>query len=112
MKPGRTKGRAPWTAMIHEHVQIRQAIEASTASRPCVKSMTSSIGNRRALASSRVNFATIPRRKGPITFGTVPKEHIDPDRIRMTMEEYDKQKGQNLEQLFRPKKGCFRCIIL
>ena len=90
--------------MIHEHVQIRQAIEAST---PCAH-----VASKRELASSRVNFASIPRRKGPITFGTAPKTEIDPDRIRMTMEEYDKQKGQNLEELFRVKKGCFRCIIL
>jgi len=102
--PVRTKGRAPWN--IHEHVQIRQAIEAST---PCVVPPS----NNRALSSSRVNFANIPKKRGAMTFGTTESNKvIDPDRIRMSLSEYDKQKGQNLEELFRPKKGCFRCVVL
>ena len=34
------------------------------------------------------------------------------NKIRIALNQYDQRKGQNLEELFKPQKKCFYCLIL
>ena len=106
--PYQYRSRQQWTTLIHSQVQKRQEIEKQNASS---KATTSVI--KTPLASTRSNYRPKKSTKTP-TFGGNCKSdgNIDPDKIRIALNKYDQQKGQNLEEIFKPQKRCFNCVIL
>jgi len=82
------QSRQQWTALMHGQPQKRRAIHEENLS---------------------------SKKKQHHTFGsisTAPQTNVDPDKIRISLKMYDEQKGQELEELFRPKKSCCACSIL
>ena len=95
------RSRQHWSTLIHSQAQKRREIQEKTHS-------SIQIHEKIKLASTRSNYR-------PKSSPNNAKGHnvIDEsDKIRIALSQYDQRKGQNLEEIFKPQRKCFHCVIL